>query len=388
MKICKLKSVFLQILHQSSVLSNITSQYLFSLNIIYFGQKEPINLQIFEAIECSGQNLSNSSCQFWDDKPIPVQISSVSWKITLLHLSSSNNINVAEKEPIKAKILETFECWGQNLSSFSCRFWNDKPIVLQTLHHSYCRDSNSSEYFKLTHFLLWIKESHQCSNFETLVILVKICHIPHVIFQTTSQFFFKFCITLQCQERYLLCTFLRQTLCPLHRNQSKWKFWEFQVFISKFTTFLSFLKYQISFSSNFALLFSVMRHYSSILFFSWNFIYFQQKEPLAKFHVSSRMSDNLHFDGLLLLSKSYNVSAKKVEKMKYLSCHWRVIQSFKKDWLLVSNMTRIWWIFTQPIKSLKISFRWALFVQSIKGLNYKNTGRFSFMTLNSDAKFE
>ena len=55
--------------------------------------------------------------------------------------------------------------------------------------------------------------------------LVKICQIRHVIFQTTSQFFFKFCTTLQCHERWLLCTLLGRTLNSLHkRNQSKCKF--------------------------------------------------------------------------------------------------------------------------------------------------------------------
>ena len=48
----------------------------------------------------------------------------------------------------------------------------------------------------------------------------------------------------------------------------------------------------------------------------------------------------------------------------------------------------IWWIFTQPLKSLKNSFPWALFVQSIRGLSYKNREKLSFMTLKSDAKFE
>ena len=30
----------------------------------YFAQKEPIKVKIFETFECSGQNLSNSLCQF------------------------------------------------------------------------------------------------------------------------------------------------------------------------------------------------------------------------------------------------------------------------------------------------------------------------------------
>ena len=66
-------------------------------------------------------------------------------------------------------------------------------------------------------------------------------------------------------------------------------------------------------------------------------------------------SEILHFDGFLL-SKSYKVSVKKVHK-SYLSWHWRLMQSLKKNWLVVSNMTwGIWWIFTQPLKSLKIPF--------------------------------
>ena len=56
-------------------------------------------------------------------------------------------------------------------------------------------------------------------------VLMKICQIPHVIFQTTSHFFFKFCMTPQCHELQLLCTFLGQTLYTLHKkDQSKCKF--------------------------------------------------------------------------------------------------------------------------------------------------------------------
>ena len=68
----KHKSVLLQTLHHSSVLSYISPLYLFSWNVIYFDQKEPIKVQMFGYFECSGQNLSNSSCQFWNDKSIPI----------------------------------------------------------------------------------------------------------------------------------------------------------------------------------------------------------------------------------------------------------------------------------------------------------------------------
>ena len=131
------KSVFLQIFHHSWVLWEITPLYFFSSNNIYFAQKEPIEVKIFETSECSGQNLSNSLYQFWNDKSIPLQIlypSLVSWAMTPLYLFSSNNIYFAQKEPIKVNIFETFECWGQNLSNSLRQFWNDKLIPLQILY--------------------------------------------------------------------------------------------------------------------------------------------------------------------------------------------------------------------------------------------------------------
>ena len=67
----KHKSIFFQISHQYSVPSNLTP---FSPSIIYFGQKQPINVQILGIFECSGQNSLNSSCPFWNDKSIPLQI--------------------------------------------------------------------------------------------------------------------------------------------------------------------------------------------------------------------------------------------------------------------------------------------------------------------------
>ena len=36
----------------------------------------------------------------------------------------------------------------------------------------------------------------------------------------------------------------------------------------------------------------------------------------------------------------------------------------------------IWWIFIKSLKSLKIFFQWALFVQSMQGLNCRNTEEF------------
>ena len=181
-------------------------------------------------------------------------------------------------------------------------------------------------------------------------------------------------------------------LYTLHKwNQSEYEFWEFEGpdqnppnscdFWNKKSVFLRILHHSlVSWDRNPLYFFQVKFYMISIkgAYQSTNF---------ANFHVTSQKSEILHFDGFLL-SKSYKVSAKKVQK-SYLSWHWRVMQSLKKNRLVVSNVTwGIWLIFTQPLTQKSISFQWALFVERIQSLSHKNAEELSFMTLSSDAKFE
>ena len=203
MSFSKPQSVFLQILDHSSVSWKINPLYLFSSNNIYFVQKEPIKVKIFDTFKCSGQNLPNSSCQFWNDTLIPLQIlyhSSVSWKITPMYFFSSTSIYFAQKEHIKVNIFETFKCSGQN-------YWFVKSILKRQVNSSsnfasffIVMTHNSFVNFKLILFLL-LNYPIKLPILRLSSTLVKICHIPHFIFQTTSQFFFKFCTTLYCHWR-------------------------------------------------------------------------------------------------------------------------------------------------------------------------------------------
>ena len=93
---------------------------LFNSNNIYFAQKEPIKVKLFETFECSGQNLFNSDMSILkrqvDSSPNFVSLFRFT-KENSLALFSSNNIYFAQKKPIKGKLFETFECSGQNLSN-------------------------------------------------------------------------------------------------------------------------------------------------------------------------------------------------------------------------------------------------------------------------------
>ena len=96
--------------------------------------------------------------------------------------------------------------------------------------------------------------------------LVKICHIPHVIFKPQVSFSSNFA----------------SLFIVMGDNSSVFFFVKYYILCTKGITqlenlenFLSFLKQQISFSSHFAYVFSFMRC-NSPLHFCLNFIYFHQ----------------------------------------------------------------------------------------------------------------
>ena len=150
-------------------------------------------MNIFETFKCATQILSNSLCQFWNEKLIPVQIlypSSVSWKILPQYFFSSINLYFAQKEPIKIKIFETLECSGQILSNSLCQFWNDESIPLQILHHSWLPWHVTSLWILSSHFsYIGLKDPINMPILRLSVALVKICYIPHVIFLSFSSSF-------------------------------------------------------------------------------------------------------------------------------------------------------------------------------------------------------
>ena len=75
---------------------------------------------------------------------------------------------------------------------------------------------------------------------------------------------------------------------------------------------------------------------------------------LVNFHASSWKSEKLHFDWIRL-SKEYKYLDETGQK-SYVSWDWRVMQSLKKNWLLVPKMTWvIWWIWwMQAVTSREI----------------------------------
>ena len=69
---------------------------------------------------------------------------------------------------------------------------------------------------------------------------------------------------------------------------------------------------------------------------------------MANFHQSTRKSQNYDFAGILL-SKAENVWALNLQR-SYVSWQWRMMQTLKWNWLVVSKSTwKIWWILTRAL---------------------------------------
>ena len=101
----------------------------------------------------------------------------------------------------------------QNFQNCSNHFPKHKPVPIQTLHHfSVLWHITLLYVFCSDVIYFWQKYHVKVHIFKLFSARIKNHQIPHIIFGASSQFFLKLCITLQCHETKLLCTFSSKTL--------------------------------------------------------------------------------------------------------------------------------------------------------------------------------
>ena len=92
----------------------------------------------------------------------------MSWKITSLYFFSSNNIYFGYKEPIKTKKILGFRVLGSTFVKFLMSILKRQVSSSSTFVSFFIFMTYKSYLnFKVIHFLLWAKGSHQSSNFDT-----------------------------------------------------------------------------------------------------------------------------------------------------------------------------------------------------------------------------
>ena len=147
---------------------------------------------------------------------------------------------------------------------------------------------------------------------------------------------------------------------------------------------------------NVNLVFLQILHHSSVswditplYFFSWNFKYFQKTEPikLQKWSNFRWTIESLKFFILLLLlSKSYKIPAKTVQK-SYLSWHWTVMKNWNKPGSFCFKIGMRNVINFRALKSLENCSLMSSFRPKQIMVNQKISEELCVMALKGDAKF-
>ena len=165
----------------------------------------------------------------------------------------------------------------ENSPNSSCHFWNHKLFfttqlvcifLAQTLHTF---DRNIASKCTFSDFPLL--------EFKVQIIRLSTAHmrisqIPCIIFQATSQFSFKFCITFKCYDTKFFWNFPSELLRFGQIERIK-------VQILRFSSY-QFWNHKVKVYSNFSSLFSVMKDSSSVFFFSSN-LYILNKKQFSDF---------------------------------------------------------------------------------------------------------
>ena len=159
-------------------------------------------MNILETFICSGQNSSNSLCQFWNDKSIPPQILhhySLSWYITPLLILRSHFL-LWMKGSHQSPNFENFKWFGKNLPNYSCHFFKPQVSFSSNFSSLFSVVYSSVLFSAKTLYTLFKRSPLKCKFLKLMSVWVKIHQIPSVNFETTSQFPFKFCIIFLCHD--------------------------------------------------------------------------------------------------------------------------------------------------------------------------------------------
>ena len=140
----------------------------------------------------------------------------------------------------------------------------------------------------------------------------------------TNQFFFKFCINLQCHETQLLCTFLAEISYTFNkRSLSRYKFGEIENL--KFGTLMGSLR-QNNIKFQLKKYRRVISHERSLKK-KWLVVSNDMRNFVKFLHPTT---PKFYFNGLFL-SEVCDVWAKKIRR-SYLSWYWTVMQNLNKPW--------------------------------------------------------
>ena len=185
--------------------------------------------------------------------------SSVSWKITPLYVCSSNNISLVTRSQLKNTFFRLSSAWIQIREvplSISKQQVSSSSIFVP---HLIVMAHNSSLNFKLIHFLLLTKGSHQSSNFYTFEcsgeilpnsscyfasnksVFLQVLHHSSKSWEITPLYLFSWNNVYSAQKRPIKVKLFETFECSCQNlSNSLCQYWNDQSILSKFCVPLHF----------------------------------------------------------------------------------------------------------------------------------------------------
>ena len=175
-------------------------------------KRSPLKWHFLRFSSKSRQNSSNSSCQFWSDKSIPLQIlhhSSLPWHKTPLEILSWYIVYFRSKDPIEVPFFRPCNLLRWKFAKFLMSFFkaqvsfpSNVASIFSTIKH------NSPIPFLAQALYSFFKRSPlKCNFLKCLSTWVKIFQIPYVSFDLAAQFLFKFFTIPHCHDTKVPCKY-------------------------------------------------------------------------------------------------------------------------------------------------------------------------------------
>ena len=140
------------------------------------------------------ENSPNSLCPFWNHKSL--------FTTQLVCIILAQTLHAFDRNITSKFKFSGFSLLESKFIKFLMSFFNKKWVFLQRLDHSSVSWEITLLHFCSWNFKCYWKKWHiKMQIFRAVSAHVKTYQTCHVIFEAKSQYYFKFCITLQCHER-------------------------------------------------------------------------------------------------------------------------------------------------------------------------------------------
>ena len=159
----------------------------------------------------------------------------------LRHINPMKFLCFAQKEPIKVQFFRLLSALMEVPTIPHAIFETTRSRFIQILHHCSVSWKITPLYYFSTNLIYFgQKRGHRSEIFRLLTCCLKIHQIPHVIFETTNQFFFLEILhhSSLLWETNLLYFFSLNFIWVRQRSSSKCKISDFRMLTWNFTKFV------------------------------------------------------------------------------------------------------------------------------------------------------